>query len=89
MSLSKISVLLHSQNQTHNKMKKYVIVFFAAFLFCGSVKAQAQNDSVTLYFSAEEMPDLIKCLPPPPDTIGIDFAQDTTLRFGSCRNCHT
>ena len=71
---------MHSQNQTHNKMKKYVIVFFAAFLFCGSVKAQAQNDSVTLYFSAEEMPDLIKCLPPPPDTIGIDFAHDI-LRY--------
>lgn len=57
-------------------MKKCFILFLAAFLLCGSLQTQAQNDSVTLYFSAEEMPDLIKCLPPPPDTIGIDFAHD-------------
>ena len=61
-------------------MKRLFIILVAAFLFCGSVKAQAQNDSVTLYFSAEEMPDLIKCLPPPPDTIGVDFAHDI-LRY--------
>ena len=55
-------------------------MLLAAFLFCGSLSTQAQNDSVTLYFSAEEMPDLIKCLPPPPDTIGVDFAHDI-LRY--------
>ncbi|MBQ3738752.1 MAG: phosphatase PAP2 family protein [Bacteroidales bacterium] len=69
-------------------MKKYFIPFLAAFLFCGSLQTQAQNDSVTLYFSAEEMPDLIKCLPPPPDTIGVDFAHDI-LRYmwGKTQRC--
>ena len=61
-------------------MKKLFIVFLAAFLFCGSLPTQAQSDDVTLYFSAEEMPNLIKCLPPPPDTIGVDFAHDI-LRY--------
>ncbi|MBR6877825.1 MAG: phosphatase PAP2 family protein [Bacteroidales bacterium] len=61
-------------------MKRFFIVFLAAFLFCGSLQTQAQNDSIKLYFSAEEMPDLIKCLPPPPDTIGVDFAHDI-LRY--------
>ena len=57
-------------------MKRLLIILVAAFLCCGSLQTQAQNDSITLYFSEEEMPDLIKCLPPPPDTIGIDFAHD-------------
>ena len=61
-------------------MKRFFIGVLAAFLFCGSLQTQAQNDSITLYFSAEEMPDLIKCLPPPPDTIGVDFAHDI-LRY--------
>lgn len=61
-------------------MKKLFIGLLAAFLFCGSLQTQAQNDNITLYFSAEEMPDLIKCLPPPPDTIGVDFAHDI-LRY--------
>ena len=61
-------------------MKKLFIVLLAAFLLCGSLQTQAQSDDVTLYFSTEEMPDLIKCLPPPPDTIGVDFAHDI-LRY--------
>ena len=61
-------------------MRKLFILFLAALLLCGGLQTQAQNDSVTLYFNAEEMPDLIKCLPPPPDTIGIDFAHDI-LRY--------
>ena len=48
----------------------------AAILFCGSLQVKGQDEGVTLYFSAEEMPDLIKCLPAPPDTIGTDFAND-------------
>ena len=69
-------------------MKKLFIVFLAAFLFCDSLPTQAQNDSVTLYFSAEEMPDLIKCLPPPPDTIGIDFAHDIMrYMWGKTQRC--
>ena len=57
-------------------MKRIHLWMLAVLLFCGSFKSQAQNDGVTLYFSAEEMPNLIKCLPPPPDTIGTDFAND-------------
>ena len=69
-------------------MKKLFLVLLAAFLFCGSLPTQAQSDDVTLYFSAEEMPNLIKCLPPPPDTIGIDFAHDI-LRYmwGKTQRC--
>ena len=69
-------------------MKKLFIGLLAAFLFCGSLQTQAQNDSITLYFSAEEMPDLIKCLPPPPDTIGIDFAHDIMrYMWGKTQRC--
>ena len=57
-------------------MKRIVITAFAVLFLCGSLQLKAQNEDVTLYFTAEEMPDLIKCLPPPPDTIGIDFAHD-------------
>ena len=57
-------------------MKRIIIGLFAAILFCGCLQLKAQSDGVTLYFSTEEMPDLIKSLPPPPDTIGIDFAHD-------------
>ena len=74
--------------QTQDKMKKLFIGFLAAFLFCGSLQTQAQNDGVTLYFSAEEMPDLIKCLPPPPDTIGVDFAHDIMrYMWGKTQRC--
>ena len=57
-------------------MNKLFIVFLAAFLFCGSLQTQAQSDDVTLYFSAEEMPDLIKCLPPPPAFNSPEFSYD-------------
>ena len=57
-------------------MKRIFMRMLAVVLFCGTLKVNAQNDSVTLYFSTKEMPNLIKCLPPPPDTIGIDFAHD-------------
>ncbi len=71
----KIFRIIASPNYTLDKMKKLFIVL-AAFLFCGSLQTQAQSEDVTLYFSTEEMPNLIKCLPPPPDTLGIDFARD-------------
>ena len=69
-------------------MKKLFIVLLAAFLFCGSLPTQAQSDDITLYFSAEEMPNLIKCLPPPPDTIGVDFAHDIMrYMWGKTQRC--
>ena len=57
-------------------MKKIFIVFLVAFLFCGSLKTQAQNDSITLYFNTEELPDLIKCLAPPPAFNSPEFSYD-------------
>ena len=69
-------------------MKKLFIGFLAAFLLCGILQTQAQSDGVTLYFSAEEMPNLIKCLPPPPDTIGVDFAHDIMrYMWGKTQRC--
>ncbi len=69
-------------------MKKLFIGLLAAFLFCGSLQTKAQNDSITLYFSSEEMPDLIKCLPPPPDTIGVDFGYDIMrYMWGKTQRC--
>ncbi len=58
-------------------MKRIIIIgTMAAILFCGSLQIKAQNSGITQYFGKEEMPNLIKCLPPPPDTIGTDFAND-------------
>jgi D-alanyl-D-alanine dipeptidase len=57
-------------------MKKLFIGLLAAFLFCSSLQIQAQNDSITLYFSTEELPDLIKCLPPPPAFNSPEFSYD-------------
>ena len=57
-------------------MKTMVLGLLAAIMLGGSLQVKAQSNDVKLYFSAEEMPDLIKCLPPPPDTIGVDFAHD-------------
>ena len=52
------------------------IRFFAAILvICGTISVFAQ-DQVQPYFTTEQLPDLIKCLPSPPDTIGEEFAHD-------------
>ena len=57
-------------------MKRILTVSFAVIMLCGSLRTQAQNDSVMLYFDTKELPNLIYCLPAPPDTIGEDFAHD-------------
>ncbi len=57
-------------------MKRIVITVLAAILFCGSLQVKAQNDDIKLYFSAEELPDLIKCLPPPPAFESPEFSYD-------------
>ena len=68
-------------------MKRFYITMLAAILFCGSLQTQAQDD-ITLYFSTKEMPDLIKCLPPPPDTLGMDFANDIMrYMWGKAQRC--
>lgn len=57
-------------------MKRFFLCALALALFSGNLQVKAQNDDVKLYFTTSEMPDLIKCLPPPPDTIGSDFVND-------------
>ena len=57
-------------------MKRIIIGLFAALLFCGSFQLKAQNDDITLYFSTEELPDLVKCLPAPPAFDSPEFAND-------------
>ena len=59
-----------------NTMKRFVLVMLAALLFCGSLQVKAQNDEKKLYFSTEELPDLIKCLPPPPSFNSPEFSYD-------------
>jgi D-alanyl-D-alanine dipeptidase len=57
-------------------MKRFVLVMLAALLFCGSLQVKAQNDEKKLYFSTDELPDLIKCLPPPPSFNSPEFSYD-------------
>ena len=57
-------------------MKRITMLMFAAILFCGSLQIKAQNNDVKLYFSTEELPDLIKCLPPPPAFNSPEFSYD-------------
>ena len=59
-----------------NTMKRFVLVMLATLLFCGSLQVKAQNDEKKLYFSTEELPNLIKCLPPPPSFNSPEFSYD-------------
>ena len=61
-------------------MKRITMLMFAAILFCGSLQIKAQNNDVKLYFSTKELPDLIKCLPPPPAFNSPEFSYDV-LRY--------
>lgn len=55
---------------------KRVFSLLAVFIaLAGSLSLSAQ-DGVQPYLTTEQLPDLIKCLPAPPDTIGVDFAHD-------------
>ena len=55
-------------------MKKHIFILLAVLL--SAVAARAQEK----YFTLDEMPDLVRCLPAPPDTIGSDFDHDV-LRY--------
>ena len=60
-----------------NKSSRLYAAVLAVFLTLGcTLPSLAQQP----YFSRAEMPDLIKCLPAPPDTIGPDFGHDI-LRY--------
>ena len=52
------------------------IRLFAAILAISSMIIAHAQDQVQPYFTTEQLPDLIKCLPSPPDTIGEAFAHD-------------
>ena len=55
-------------------MKLHSLVLGVALL-CATLAAGAQ-DNVKPYFTTEELPDLIQCLPAPPDTLSPAFAYD-------------
>lgn len=61
-------------------MKRFILYLFVAMLFCGNLQVKAQNDDIKLYFSTEELPDLIKCLPSPPAFNSPEFSYDV-LRY--------
>lgn len=41
----------------------------------------AQSQDVVPYFSVDQLPDLIKCLPAPPDTVSMTFSHDVMRYF--------
>ena len=52
-------------------MMKRILVLLS-ILSAGLFTAQAQD----AYFTMDDMPDLVKCLPAPPDTTSLDFVHD-------------
>ncbi len=58
-------------------MKKYFVTVMAALMATMMLNAQ---DEVQPYFSVDELPDLIKCLPAPPAFDSPEFANDM-MRF--------
>lgn len=58
-------------------MKKHMrkILWMAAVAMMAAMNVRAQ-EAVTPYFTTDELPNLIKCLPAPPDTVGADFYYD-------------
>ena len=55
-------------------MKRFLLIATVALLTTMSV--WAQQDAVQPYFSTQELPDLIKCLPAPPAFDSPEFAND-------------
>ena len=53
--------------------KIYQLMIVATMLFFGNVSVNAQKD---VYFTTEQLPNLIKCLPPPPAFNSPEFAND-------------
>lgn len=58
-------------------MKKTLILTVLGVMTLSTVCAQDDVETpVDAYFTTSEMPDLVKWLPAPPDTIGAPFAYD-------------
>ncbi|MBQ1623118.1 MAG: hypothetical protein II097_00985, partial [Bacteroidales bacterium] len=51
---------------------KRILAILAIFLCSSLLRAQ----DIQLYVTEHELPNLVKCLPPPPDTIGEAFTHD-------------
>ena len=47
-----------------------------ALVFCTNICVMAQDDDNALYFTRDQMPDAMKWLPAPPDTMSPHFAYD-------------
>jgi len=61
-------------------MRKILTGLFAAtFLFIAATGV-SYSQSPSPYLTMDDMPDLVKCLPAPPDTLDPVFAHDV-LRF--------
>lgn len=56
--------------------KHYSIKILAAFVAVFYSLTVFSQEQVKPYFTTDQLPDLIKCLPAPPDTIGEHFAHD-------------
>ena len=55
-------------------MKRFLLIATVALL--STMNVWAQQDAVRPYFSTQELPDLIKCLPAPPAFDSPEFAND-------------
>ena len=53
-------------------MKRNVLLIALILFACGNHTAKAQEP----YFTIDDMPDLVKCLPAPPDTVSMGFTYD-------------
>lgn len=51
-----------------------ILVFAAALISCGTARVGTRE--VETYLSKEQMPDLVKCLPAPPDESSMEFRYD-------------
>ena len=54
-------------------MKKILMI---VAIMMATTNVFAQSDEVLPYFTTSQMPNLIKCLPAPPDTTGTEFYYD-------------
>lgn len=60
------------------KRQMFLVLLFACF--CSSISIKAQ-EKVPTYFTQEEMPDMLKFLPAPPDTLSEAFSHDVMRYF--------
>ena len=59
-----------------NPMKKLLSVFAFTLLSAGIFTSLLRAQDIHYYITEHELPNLVNCLPPPPDTIGEAFTHD-------------